>query len=661
MIDLEPGSFHYELSIKLQNGHQFQILDPYSFGPVLSEYDLFLLGKGTHYDLYWKLGANVITHENVQGTHFAVWAPNAQSVRVVGDFNSWDGRRHPMRNRGSSGIWEIFIPNLGEHELYKFEICAQDGSVFTKMDPIAKFSELRPGKASETVDISGYTWQDHDWISNRDATDWNSKPISIYEVHAGSWQRKVEEDNRFLSYSELADTLVPYLLEMGYTHVELMPLMEHPLDESWGYQVTGYFATTSRYGNPKELMYFVDTCHKNGIGVLLDWVPAHFPMDAEGLGRFDGQALYEHADPRQGEHPHWGTYIFNYGRNEVSNFLIASALFWLKEFHIDGLRVDAVASMLYLDYGKEEGQWIPNRDGGHINYDALEFIKHLNSIVRNRLPGALMIAEESTSFPCITGEAEHGCLGFHLKWNMGWMNDFLSYMSKEPVHRRWHHNNLTFSMIYAYSENFALVLSHDEVVHGKGSMIGKMPGDAWQQFANLRAAYGYMMAHPGKKLMFMGSDFAQGKEWNSSTSLDWHQCGEPLHAGVKEAVKNLNHIYKNEPALWEQDTKPEGFEWVECDDADNSVLFFLRKSANEKDIILIAANFTPVPRENFRVGVPREGFWKEIFNSDSALFGGSNIGNSGGLHSQNVFWQRQNHSLLMTLPPLSVCYFKWQQ
>jgi 1,4-alpha-glucan branching enzyme len=562
-----------------------------------------------------------------------------------------------MRTRGTSGSWEIFIPELGEGELYRFEIHSANGELVSKIDPLAKFSEHRPATASIVTHLDGYKWGDDLYMHTHSATQVFGRPMNVYEVHLGSWRRDPGDPQRFLNWDELTEQLVPYVKEMGYTHVELLPVMEHPLDESWGYQVTGYYSPTSRFGTPDQFRRFVDVCHQNEIGVILDWVPAHFPKDSHGLGRFDGSACYEHADPRQGEHPHWGTYIFNYGRTEVSNFLISNAMYWLREFHVDGLRVDAVASMLYLDYGKEPGGWIPNKDGGNINYDTIEFLKHLNSIMGKHTPHAILIAEESTSFPCITRPPEQGGLGFHYKWNMGWMNDFLSYIEKEPVHRKYHHNNLTFSMIYAYSENFILVLSHDEVVHGKGSMLRKMPGDMWQKFANLRLAYAFMFAHPGKKLNFMGNDFGQYNEWRSSQSLDWHLLGWEPHGKLHDMMRVLGNLYKSEAALWEIDHHHSGFEWIWCDDADNSIVSFYRRSA-AGELILCVFNFTPVPRAPYRLGAPARGWWKEIFNSDSEIWGGSNVGNFGACQTEDIYWQNRPWSFCMQLPPLGAVYLK---
>ena len=660
ILDMEFEPFFYKLIIRQEDGNEYAVVDPYAFMPVLSEFDRHLISTGTHYELYRKLGANIIEHQGFKGVHFAVWAPNANAVSVVGNFNSWDGRRHQMRMLGSSGIWEIFIPNLGEGELYRFEIHGADGNLHVKIDPLAKLAEVRPATASITTHLDGYEWGDDLYMKTHWATKVFGSPMNIYEVHAGSWRRDPANPDRFLNWDELAERLIPYLKEMGYTHVEFLPIAEHPLDESWGYQVTGYYSPTSRYGTPDQFRHFVDLCHQNEIGVILDWVPAHFPKDAHALGRFDGTACYEHADPRQGEHPHWGTYIFNLGRNEVKNFLIANAMYWLKEFHCDGLRVDAVASMLYLDYGKGPGQWVPNKDGGNINYDTLEFLKHLNSIMGRLTPHAILIAEESTSFPSITRPPEQGGLGFHYKWNMGWMNDFLSYIQHEPIHRKYHHNQLTFSMVYAYSENFIQVFSHDEVVHGKGSMLGKMPGDNWQKFANLRLTYAFQYAHPGKKLNFMGNEFGQFREWNEKQSLDWHLVSWDSHGKLLAMMKELNHIYKDNAPFWEIDHYYTGFEWIWCDDADNSIVSFVRKD-DHGNMILCVFNFTPVVRENYRLGAPARGAWKEIFNSDSELFGGSNVGNLGEVWTQDVPWQNRACSLNIKLPPLAGVYFKLER
>ncbi|MBQ3714162.1 MAG: 1,4-alpha-glucan branching protein GlgB [Fibrobacter sp.] len=660
ILDIEFKPFFYNLVIKQDDGNEYKLTDPYAFQPVLSEFDRHLIATGTHYELYRKLGANLVEHQGFKGVQFAVWAPNAKAVSVVGNFNSWDGRRHQMRMLGSSGIWEIFIPNLGEGELYRFEIHGADGNLHVKVDPLAKLSEVRPATASITTHLDGYEWGDDLYMKTHWATKVFGSPMNIYEVHAGSWRRDPANPDRFLDWDELSERLIPYLKEMGYTHVEFLPLAEHPLDESWGYQVTGYYSPTSRYGTPDQFRHFVDLCHQAEIGVILDWVPAHFPKDAHALGRFDGTACYEHADPRQGEHPHWGTYIFNLGRNEVKNFLIANAMYWLKEFHCDGLRVDAVASMLYLDYGKGPGQWVPNKDGGNINYDTIEFLKHLNSIMGRLTPHAILIAEESTSFPSITRPPEQGGLGFHYKWNMGWMNDFLSYIEHEPIHRKYHHNQLTFSMVYAYSENFIQVFSHDEVVHGKGSMLGKMPGDNWQKFANLRLTYAFQYAHPGKKLNFMGNEFGQFREWNEKQSLDWHLVSWDSHGKLLQMMKVLNHLYKENAPFWEIDHYYTGFEWIWCDDADNSIVSFVRKDDHGNQILCVF-NFTPVVRYNYRLGAPTRGKWKEIFNTDSDMFGGSNVGNFGEVWTQDVPWQNRDCSLNIKLPPLAAVFFRLER
>jgi 1,4-alpha-glucan branching enzyme len=660
ILDTEFKPFFYNLVIKQDDGNEYKLTDPYAFQPVLSEFDRHLIATGTHYELYRKLGANLVEHQGFKGVQFAVWAPNAKAVSVVGSFNSWDGRRHQMRMLGSSGIWEIFIPNLGEGELYRFEVHGADGNLHVKVDPLAKLSEVRPATASITTHLDGYEWGDDLYMKTHWATKVFGSPMNIYEVHAGSWRRDPANPDRFLDWDELSERLIPYLKEMGYTHVEFLPLAEHPLDESWGYQVTGYYSPTSRYGTPDQFRHFVDLCHQAEIGVILDWVPAHFPKDAHALGRFDGTACYEHADPRQGEHPHWGTYIFNLGRNEVKNFLIANAMYWLKEFHCDGLRVDAVASMLYLDYGKGPGQWVPNKDGGNINYDTIEFLKHLNSIMGRLTPHAILIAEESTSFPSITRPPEQGGLGFHYKWNMGWMNDFLSYIEHEPVHRKYHHNQLTFSMVYAYSENFIQVFSHDEVVHGKGSMFGKMPGDNWQKFANLRLTYAFQYAHPGKKLNFMGNEFGQFREWNEKQSLDWHLVSWDSHGKLLQMMKVLNHLYKENAPFWEIDHYYTGFEWIWCDDADNSIVSFVRKDDHGNQILCVF-NFTPVVRYNYRLGAPTRGKWKEIFNTDSEMFGGSNVGNFGEVWTQDVPWQNRDCSLNIKLPPLAAVFFRLER
>jgi 1,4-alpha-glucan branching enzyme len=655
----DRAPFPYRITVKKYDDTKQEFRDPYSFGPVLTDFDLHLLGEGTHYKNYEKLGAHVIEVHGVKGVHFGVWAPNASNVSVIGDFNNWDRRRHPMRFLGSSGIWELFIPGIGEGEVYKFFIKSRYHNFETeKTDPYASYFELRPKSASIVHDINKYTWKDSAWIKDRQKRNWFESPVAIYEVHLGSWMRVPEEGNRFLTYRELADTLIPYVKEMGYTHIELLPILEHPLDASWGYQTIGYFAPTSRFGTPEDFMFFVDQCHKNGIGVILDWAPAHFPKDGHGLGFFDGTCLYEHEDPRLGEHRDWGTLIFNYGRNEVRNFLISNALFWIEKYHIDGLRVDAVASMLYLDYSRKEGEWIPNRYGGRENLEAVEFIKQFNEVTHAYFPGILTIAEESTAWPAVTKPVYLGGLGFDMKWNMGWMNDMLEYIQKNPVHRKYHQNDLTFGLLYAFTENFILVLSHDEVVHGKRAMLSKMPGDVWQKFANLRLFYGYMYGHPGKKLLFMGGEFGQWDEWNVDKSLVWHLTKFRRHNRLQKFIQDLNVLYNSEPALHEVDYNWQGFAWIDFHDADNCIVSFIRRAKDPADHIVIACNFTPVPRIGYRIGVPEHCHYREVLNSDSYEYWGSNLGNGGGVYSQAIPWHGQPCSMEITFPPLAVVYFK---
>lgn len=656
-LEGENHRFPYELEFTAYNGHLWIERDPYSFPTILGPLDLHLFGEGQHWELYKKLGGHLTDVDGVRGTTFHVWAPNAQRVSVVGDFNLWDGRRHPMRKLVGGGVWEIFIPGVGEGAHYKFELRDCHGTVRVKSDPFAFFGQHGVATASLVFDLDRYQWNDEAWMAERATKEWHRSPVSIYEVHLGSWQRKADEGDRFLSYRELADTLLPYVVEMGYTHIELLPVAEHPFEGSWGYQVTGYFAPTSRFGNPDEFRYLVDRFHQAGIGVILDWVPGHFPKDEFALAQFDGTALYEHADPRQGEHMDWGTLIFNYGRNEVRNFLISNALFWLAEYHIDGLRVDAVASMLYLDYSRQPGEWVPNIHGGRENLDAIYFLKRFNEVCYERHPGIMTLAEESTAWPGVSRPTYLGGLGFGFKWNMGWMHDFLDYMAKDPVYRRYHQGTVTFSLIYAFHEHFVLVLSHDEVVHGKGSLIQKMPGDLWQKFANLRMFYAWMYAHPGKKLLFMGGEFGQWREWNHDVSLDWHLCTYPEHDGLKRLVQHLNWLYKNEPALWDSDDSYEGFEWVDFYDSDNSVVAFLRRSRTG-DVILFIVNATPVAREGYRVGAPSGGFYDEVLNSDAQTYGGSNVGNLGGMYADELPWQGRSHSLCLRLPPLGTVGFK---
>ena len=640
---------HYQLAIVDKEGNKQLSYDPYDFGSILPEFDQHLFSSGNHWHIYKKLGAHLTTLDSIEGVHFAVWAPNAQRVSVVGDFNSWDGRCCPMRSLSGSGIWEIFIPQLTVGCQYKFEILSrQSNEISVKTDPYGQQFEFRPQTAAIVVDENSYKWSDSQWMTDRKEHDWMREAMSIYEVHLGSWRRDAQQN--FLNYKDLAIELVDYVKEMGFTHIELLPITEHPLDMSWGYQTTGYFAPTSRHGTPDEFRHFVDICHQNNIGIILDWVPAHFPKDAFALANFDGTALYEHEDPRKGEHRDWGTLIYNYSRNEVKNFLLASANFWLEEYHLDGLRVDAVASMLYLDYSREADDWIPNMYGGNENLEAIDFMRQMNTITHEQHPGTVVIAEESTSWPQVTRPTWTGGLGFSMKWNMGWMHDILSYMQQDPVHRMHHHDNLTFGMLYAFSENFVLPFSHDEVVHGKGSMLNKMPGDDWQKFANLRLLYTLMFTYPGKKLLFMGCEFGQGIEWNFDQGLEWHILDYPAHNGLKTLVKDLNKIYKSHPALFQHDFENEGFEWIDCHDVNHSIVSYRRKTADEEIIVIL--NFTPVVRENYRIGVPNEGYYTEIFNSDSNFYDGSNRGN-GNIHSEQTPWMNLPHSVNLTLPPLA--------
>jgi len=631
------------------SGHHEHIThDPYSFPAQLSDFDLHLFAEGKHWHAYRILGAHPKTLDDVGGVLFSVWAPNAERVSVVGEFNHWDGRTHPMRVRGDSGVWELFIPEIAPGLLYKFEIRNRNnGNILLKSDPYGQAFEQRPKTASIVVDESPYNWRDQAWMEKRKNADWLHAPMSIFEVHLGSWQRGSEGE--FLNYRELAKLLVEYVLEMGFSHIELLPITEHPYDPSWGYQTTGYYAPTSRFGSPEDFRWFVDHCHQHGIGVLLDWVPAHFPKDAHGLAFFDGQTLYEHADPRRGEHLDWSTLIFDYGRHEVKNFLLSNALYWLEEFHLDGLRVDAVASMLYLDYSRED--WLPNKYGGRENLEAIAFLQELNTVVHGECPGILVMAEESTAWPQVTHPTHLGGLGFSLKWNMGWMNDTLEYISKDPIYRRYHQGELTFSMIYAFTENFLLPFSHDEVVHGKGSMLNKMPGDEWQRFANLRLLYTYMFTHPGKKLLFMGTEFGQGTEWDATGVLDWYVLGYAFHEKLQRLVKDLNRLYTGQRPLHQYDFDDRGFEWIDCHDAENSVLVYQRKSDDEA--LVIALNLTPTPRTDYRIGVPKSGAYHELLNSDSDYYGGSNLVNPpGSLMAGKQPWMSNPHSLTVLLPPL---------
>jgi 1,4-alpha-glucan branching enzyme len=651
----EGSAQRYQLEVERKDGRIERIVDPYALPSLLGDFDLYLIGEGRHLDLYERLGAHLRTVEGVSGVAFAVWAPNARRVSVIGDFNGWDERVSPMRLH-ANGVWELFIPGVEPGARYKYALLSWNREYrVQKADPFAFWSEARPGNASRVFDLNRYSWGDERWLAARAAWRLEDAPMLVYEVHAGSWRPPSAGGE--VNYRELAHQLVPYLIEMGYTHVELMPIAEYPFDPSWGYQVTGYYAPTSRYGAPDDFMYFVDYCHQRDIGVILDWVPAHFPRDQHGLAFFDGSHLYEHADPRQGEHPDWGTLVFNYGRNEVRNFLIANALYWLEKYHVDGLRVDAVASMLYLDYSRKDGEWIPNRYGGRENLEAIAFLQDFNATAHGRFPSALTIAEESTAWPGVTRAASEGGLGFSLKWNMGWMHDILEYMRRDPAHRKFHHNELTFSMLYAYSERYVLPFSHDEVVHVKGSMLNKMPGDRWQKFANLRALYAYMAAHPGKKLLFMGDELAQWDEWKYAGFLQWDLLDErspdgPLHVQVQRLVRDLNRLVRERRALHERDFSPHGFEWIDGSDAAQSVISFLRYGADKVDPLLIVCNFTPVPRPRYRVGTPFAGRYREILNTDATQYGGSGVVNGDALKSEKAFAHGRAHSVALTLPPL---------
>jgi len=628
-------------------------------GRIITDYEAYLFGEGQWLRAWEKMGARPATMDDASGYGFAVWAPNARAVSVVGTFNQWDGRRHQMRSLGASGIWELFVPGLGEGELYKFEIQTAQGLPIVKADPYALACERPPGTASKTATLGRHVWADDAWMdARRQRGTALDQPLSIYEVHVTSWRRKPEEGGRALTWRELAAELVPYVRDLGFSHLELLPVMEHPFEGSWGYQVTGFFAPTSRLGTPDDFRFFIDSCHVHGIGVILDWVPGHFPKDAHALAWFDGTALYEHADPRQGEHRDWGTLIFNYGRYEVRNFLLASALYWLESFHVDGLRVDAVASMLYLDYSREEGDWVPNRYGGRENLEAIDFLRQMNTLTHDRFPGTITIAEESTAFPAVSRPTWVGGLGFTYKWNMGWMHDILTYAGKDPVYRRWEHQHLTFSLLYAWNENFLLPFSHDEVVHGKGSMLTKMPGDTWQKAATLRALYAYMYSHPGKKLLFMGGEFGQWREWNHDVSLDWHLTADPPHAGILQCVKDLNRVYGAEPALHEIDFDHTGFEWIDCHDYESSVVAFIRRGQDVGEWVVCVLNWTPLVRNGYRIGVPEGGFYEELINTDSSSYGGSNVGNAGGLEAEAVAQHGHAQSLNLTLPPLGALILK---
>ncbi len=628
--------------------------DPFCFGAQIPEFDLHLFGEGKHWHIYNLLGANQWISDGIKGVLFATWAPNATSVSVIGDFNQWDGHCHPMRNRGSSGVWEIFLPGVLENQCYKFEIHRSDNNqIIEKTDPYGKQFELRPKTAAITCAANRYKWGDDEWMQQRSQNNWLHEPLSIYEIHLGSWMKST--DNQFLDYQELAQRIVEHVKCTGFTHIELLPITEHPLDASWGYQALGYFAPTSRFGTPDQFRYFVEHCHKNNIGVILDWVPAHFPKDSHGLSQFDGSALYEHEDPRRGEHRDWGTLIYNYGRNEVKNFLIASALYWLEEFHLDGLRVDAVASMLYLDYSREAHDWIPNKHGGRENLEAIDFVRDLNIATHSQHPGTIIMAEESTAWPQVSRPVDSGGLGFSMKWNMGWMHDTLSYMEKDPIHRSHHHSQLTFGLLYNFTENFILPFSHDEVVHEKKSLLYKMPGDEWQQFANLRLLYAYLFTYPGKKLLFMGNEFAQGSEWNHEKSLEWHVLDYPLHSGVLKLTSDLNKLYREYKELHRKDFDSDGFEWIECNNTNQSILSYLRRDG--KKFLLTVFNLTPIIRKNYRIGVPAPGRYNELLNTDSECYGGSNVGNQGHIIADKTPHMDRPYSIEIELPPLGALLF----
>jgi len=653
VLEGEPRPYRLRIAFPHGGDHEFE--DPYRFPPLLTDFELHLHGEGTHYETYNMLGSHLVESEGVPGVRFAVWAPNAELVSVIGDFNDWDTRRHPMRLR-NGGIWELFLPNLTEGATYKYHVRSRHrGFQEQKADPYATRSECPPKTASVVWGIDKHQWNDSAWMDERAKTDLLKRPVSAYEVHLASWMRKPGGDS--LSYRELAVTLVDYVKQMGYTHIELMPMMEHPFSGSWGYQVTAYFAPTSRFGPPEDFMYFVDRCHQEGIGVIVDWVPAHFPKDGHGLAYFDGTALYEHADPRKGEHTEWGTMVFNFGRNEVREFLISNALFWLKKYHIDGLRVDAVASMLYLDYSRKKGEWIPNQYGGNENLEAIDFLRRFNELAHT-VPGAITIAEESTAFAGVSKPVYLNGLGFTMKWNMGWMHDMLHYFTEDPVHRKYHHNNITFSLLYAFTENFVLPVSHDEVVHGKRSLIGKMPGDEWQRFANVRAFLAYMWTHPGKKLIFMGSEIGQYEEWNHDASVRWDLLTFDFHRKLQDLARALNKLYAAQPALYQVDFHYSGFEWVDFHDGENSIIAFIRRSEDPENFLLICCNFTPVVRHRYEISVPSHGFYAEVLNTDSDHYGGSNVGNGGGVWSKSAPSRDRGHSITITLPPLAVVVFR---
>ena len=658
LVDPQLSPFSYQYEIHYANGITRKINDTYRFEVQLGDEDRFLFNKGTNYKIYNHLGSHKRTINNIKGVIFRLWSPNAQAISVIGNFNYWDKRVHQMRSLGASGIWELFIPHIEEGEIYKYAICGKYGRYREKSDPYQFYGELRPQTGSIVKSLAGFTWSDESWSHKRMSISNQNTPLSIYEVHPGSWQREPDDPQRFLTYSELADKLIPYVLEMGFTHIELMPVMEHPLDESWGYQVTAPFSITSRYGTPEEFMEFVDRCHNSEIGVILDWVPAHFPKDDHSLGFFDGTPLYEHEDHRLGSHPEWGTYIYNYGRNEVSNYLIANAIFWFDQYHIDGLRVDAVASMLYLDYARKDGEWFPNKVGGRENLEAIEFIRHLNSIIAADYPDRLMIAEESTSFYGVSKPPEQGGLGFDYKWNMGWMNDILDYFEKDPIYRKYHHNKLTFSIVYAFSENFILPLSHDEMVHGKKSLLGKMPGDDWQKFANLRLLLSLMWVHPGKKLLFMGSEFGQWSEWYCKQSLDWHLLKSPLHAKLLHCLATLNKLYRAKASLWELDNNNDGFSWLDLEDSDNSIISFCRYANHHRELLVCVFNFTPQPHQQYKIALPENCNYEVLFNSDDTRFGGSTVKDYTTVHPINLPYAQGKYHALIDLPPLGTLILK---
>lgn len=653
---MEPNS-QYLLRVANERGEVTEMQDPYAVAPLMTDFDRYLFGEGRNWNIYRRLGAHCRTVDSEVGVNFAVWAPNAQSIQVVGDFNFWDGRQHAMRKQIPSGIWELFVPAAKVGQKYKFRIRTLDGQTIDKSDPFGFYAELPPRTASVITELGKFAWSDDSWMERRAAEDPLRKPVSVYELHLGSWRRDSRGIHGWMNYREIAHQVVEYCRQTGFTHIELMPVSEHPFTGSWGYQTVGYFSITSRYGTPEDFKYLVNYCHQNGIGVLIDWVPAHFPKDGHGLRRFDGSALYEHEDPRQGEHPDWGTMIFNYGRNEVRNFLIANALFWLDEYHIDGLRVDAVASMLYLDYSRKHGEWVPNVHGGRENLDAIHLLREFNSQAHSQYPGVLTIAEESTAWPGVSRPVESGGLGFSLKWNMGWMNDTLRYMRHDPIHRKYHHDEITFSLIYAFTENFALPLSHDEVVHGKGALVAQMAGDLWQKFANLRLLYSYMWTHPGKKLLFMGSEIAQWHEWNHDAEIQWDLLKWDNHAGMQRLIGDLNRLLVSEPSLHQVDFSAEGFEWVDCLNREDSTLSFIRYAEDRSNWLMVCSNFTPVVRD-YRVGVPVNGFYREIFNSDSAYYGGSNVGNFPGVQAEGIPCHGRSQSINLRLPPLATMVFR---